>query len=60
MLVNETVQKFGRIDIVINNAGCYEKSGAEEPESMDTYDFVMAVNLRRYIFGRIVLKQLAV
>ncbi|KAI6239025.1 hypothetical protein M3Y99_00634800 [Aphelenchoides fujianensis] len=45
-LIDETIEKFGRIDILINNAGCYEKAGAEEPESMDTFDFVMAVNLR--------------
>ncbi|KAI6220913.1 Dehydrogenase [Aphelenchoides fujianensis] len=45
-LIDETVKKFGQIDILINNAGCYEKAGAEEPESMDTFDFVMAVNLR--------------
>lgn len=47
LLVDETVKKWGRLDIVINNAGCYERTGAEEPESMDTYDYVMAVNLRR-------------
>jgi len=45
-LVDETVKKFGRIDIVINNAGCYEKSGSIDPEGIDVYDFVMAVNLR--------------
>ncbi|KAI6183595.1 hypothetical protein M3Y97_00505400 [Aphelenchoides bicaudatus] len=45
-LVSETVQKFGRIDVIVNNAGCYEKSGETDPESMATYDFVMDVNLR--------------
>ncbi|KAI6180754.1 hypothetical protein M3Y98_00755200 [Aphelenchoides besseyi] len=55
-LIDETVEKFGQIDFVINNAGCYEKSGAEEPESIDTYDYVMAVNLR----SPILLTKLAV
>jgi NAD(P)-dependent dehydrogenase (short-subunit alcohol dehydrogenase family) len=50
-LIEETVQKWGRLDILINNAGCYEKSGAEEPESMDTYDYVMAVNVRRCVLN---------
>lgn len=48
-LVNETVDKFGQIDIVVNNAGCYEKSGEVDPESLATYDYVMAVNLRRFV-----------
>jgi len=45
-LVNETVKKFGRIDIVVNNAGVYEKPGHSDFFSMESYDYIFDVNLK--------------
>lgn len=44
-IVNETVDKFGRIDVLINNVGIIEK-GSIEATSVEQYDRVMAVNVR--------------
>uniref|UniRef100_A0AC34RG45 Uncharacterized protein n=1 Tax=Panagrolaimus sp. JU765 TaxID=591449 RepID=A0AC34RG45_9BILA len=44
-LIEETVEKFGRIDVLINNAGLGKKDGVDY-HSMDNFDYVMGVNLR--------------
>jgi len=44
-LVDATVKKFGRLDILINNAAIWE-SGTIETTSLEQYDRVMAVNVR--------------
>ena len=44
-LINETVAKFGKIDVLVNNAGISNSSGAD-PNSIENFDQVMAVNLR--------------
>lgn len=43
-IVEETVSKYGKIDILINNAGINSVSGAHT--SAETYDRVMTTNLR--------------
>lgn len=43
-IVEETVSKHGKIDILINNAGINSISGA--PASAEAYDRIMATNLR--------------
>jgi len=44
-LVDATIKKFGRLDILINNAG-YAELGSIEATSLEQYDRVMAVNVR--------------
>jgi 3-oxoacyl-[acyl-carrier protein] reductase len=49
-LVQETVERFGRIDILVNNAAVYERAnlwrGPLEELPLDEWDRLMAVNLR--------------
>lgn len=45
-LVEHTINKFERIDIVFNNAGQYIKAGIEDPNFIGQLDAQLAVNLR--------------
>ena len=45
-LINKTVEKFGRIDVLINNAGLMQKEGLEDYRSLENFDYVFDVNLR--------------
>ncbi|EDV94831.1 3-oxoacyl-[acyl-carrier-protein] reductase FabG [Drosophila grimshawi] len=42
---HETIQKFGKLDVLVNNAGIIE-TGSIENTSLDQYDRVMNTNLR--------------
>jgi len=44
-LVDTTIAKFGRLDVLVNNAGNFE-FGSIESTSMEQYDRVMSVNVR--------------
>uniref|UniRef100_A0AC35G2C7 Uncharacterized protein n=1 Tax=Panagrolaimus sp. PS1159 TaxID=55785 RepID=A0AC35G2C7_9BILA len=49
-LVSKTLEKFGKIDVLINNAGI--GSGKGETEStIENFDEVMAVNLRALVLA---------
>ncbi|KAH7715824.1 3-oxoacyl-acyl-carrier-protein reductase [Aphelenchoides avenae] len=50
-LMEKTVEKFGRIDILINNAGIMKPPGCdmEKALSMECYDYVFAVNVRSVV-----------
>jgi NAD(P)-dependent dehydrogenase (short-subunit alcohol dehydrogenase family) len=44
-VLDETIKKFGKLDVLINNAGIIE-TGTIENTSMEQYDRVMATNIR--------------
>jgi glucose 1-dehydrogenase len=50
MLVDKAVSTFGRVDIMVNNAGVETRSSILDT-SEDQYDRVMAVNLKSAFFG---------
>ncbi|CAH2051680.1 unnamed protein product, partial [Iphiclides podalirius] len=45
-IVEETVKKFGRMDVLINNAGILEKVDITGENFMEVYDRIINVNLR--------------
>ncbi len=57
-LVNTTIEKFGSLDILINNAGIQTESNSHEVQT-DEFDRVIAVNLRgAYLCARETIKHL--
>ena len=44
-LVDETVKKFGRIDVLVNNAGIADMAGVTEDKFMSVFTNVMDTNL---------------
>jgi NAD(P)-dependent dehydrogenase (short-subunit alcohol dehydrogenase family) len=47
-LINETIQRFGRLDVLVNNAGLYNPSTFSE-STMDIFDHLFDVNVRSLI-----------
>jgi NAD(P)-dependent dehydrogenase (short-subunit alcohol dehydrogenase family) len=47
-IVNEAIREFGKIDVLVNNAGLYDESTLIEG-SMDVYDKLFDVNVRSVI-----------
>ena len=57
-LVHATVAKFGRLDIMVNNAGVETRTSVLDT-SEDQYDKVLAINLKSAFFGtQIAAKQM--
>lgn len=46
-LINETIKKFGRLDVLFNNAGV-SSDPTLEPNSLEQFQFVLDVNLKRW------------
>ncbi len=44
-IIDETIAHFGRLDVLVNNAGVGAKSSIEST-SMEPYDYIMTTNLR--------------
>jgi glucose 1-dehydrogenase len=58
MLVDQAVGKFGRLDIMVNNAGVETRTSVLDT-SEDQYERVMAINLKSAFFGtQIAAKQM--
>jgi NAD(P)-dependent dehydrogenase (short-subunit alcohol dehydrogenase family) len=49
--VDAAIARFGRLDIVVNNAGISGYHGPVQDESEEEWDEVLAVNLRGVFFG---------
>lgn len=45
IIINKTLEKFGKIDVLVNNAGVLEV-GSIETTSVEQYDRVMNTNMR--------------
>jgi glucose 1-dehydrogenase len=56
MLVDEAVSTFGRVDIMVNNAGIETRSSILDTTE-DQYDRVMAINLKSAFFGTQIVAQ---
>ena len=50
MLVDKAVEKFGRLDIMVNNAGVETRTNVLETTEAQ-YEFVLNVNLKSAVFG---------
>jgi NAD(P)-dependent dehydrogenase (short-subunit alcohol dehydrogenase family) len=50
-LVSETVEHFGRLDIMVNNAGVLDGYATCLDTSTELFDTVLAINLRGTFFG---------
>jgi NAD(P)-dependent dehydrogenase (short-subunit alcohol dehydrogenase family) len=49
--IDETVETFGRLDVMVNNAGVFPGSQPIETVSEDEYDRLLAINLKGVYFG---------
>jgi NAD(P)-dependent dehydrogenase (short-subunit alcohol dehydrogenase family) len=57
-VVDATLERFGRIDVLIANAGIWRGSGAKDAldKSLEDYDALIGTNLKGvYMFGRAVI-----
>lgn len=48
-IITETIQKFGKLDILINNAGIFRLNEETTLGSLEIYDKIMSVNVRSVI-----------
>uniref|UniRef100_A0AC35TL83 Oxidoreductase n=1 Tax=Rhabditophanes sp. KR3021 TaxID=114890 RepID=A0AC35TL83_9BILA len=48
-VVNETIKKFGKIDILLNNAGVVSNPDCNNLQHIQTYDYVFSINVRGVI-----------
>lgn len=56
-LVEEVVKKYGKIDVLINNAGVYKSFAFEQIDMEKEYEEVFTINVRSYIYlSKLVLK----
>ncbi|XP_046964405.1 uncharacterized oxidoreductase SSP0419-like [Vanessa cardui] len=50
-IVDETIKKFGQLDVLVNNAGFSNLSGSLlEGDMMKSYDSIMSVNVRAVVY----------
>ncbi|XP_048486632.1 3-oxoacyl-[acyl-carrier-protein] reductase [Plutella xylostella] len=48
-LVDKTVEKYGRIDVLINNAGFGSETPFEDPNAVKVFDDIISLNLRAVV-----------
>nr|XP_021190171.2 uncharacterized oxidoreductase TM_0325 [Helicoverpa armigera] len=49
-IVATTVERFGKIDVLVNSAGIVGKANIWDPNAMEVYDKTMATNLRSVVY----------
>lgn len=48
-IITKTVEKFGKLDVLVNNAGILKNASLASPDVMQTYDDVLRINLRAVV-----------
>ena len=48
--IKATLNSFGKLDVIVNNAGVSHRNGVEET-TLDAWDWVMAVNVKGVFLG---------
>ncbi|KAL0868362.1 hypothetical protein ABMA27_007881 [Loxostege sticticalis] len=49
-IVNETVKQFGKLDVLINNAGVGRDTEITDANALEVFDYVMNTNLRSAVY----------
>ncbi|KAI1302393.1 Glucose 1-dehydrogenase [Halotydeus destructor] len=49
-IINETIAKFGRLDVLVNNAGVYTRAKLSTPNLMSIFDDIYATDLRAVLY----------
>lgn len=49
-ILNDTIKNFGKLDVLINNAGIAGRSGITDTQAMQVFDQTMATNLRSIVY----------
>ncbi|XP_026740481.1 uncharacterized protein LOC113502928 [Trichoplusia ni] len=49
-IVQKTIDEFGKLDVLINNAGITHLAGLQSTNIMESYDMVMNTNLRATVY----------
>ena len=45
-LVGQTVERYGRIDVLVNNAAVFQTQSSETPSALTEFDKIISINLR--------------
>uniref|UniRef100_A0A915DQZ0 Uncharacterized protein n=1 Tax=Ditylenchus dipsaci TaxID=166011 RepID=A0A915DQZ0_9BILA len=48
-IILQAVSKFGKIDVLVNNAGASSKPNEKDPDSLENLDFLFKVNFRSVV-----------
>ncbi|EOL45857.1 SDR family NAD(P)-dependent oxidoreductase [Enterococcus caccae] len=58
-LVKEVIKLYGKIDVLVNNAGIYKSFAFEQIDMVKEYEEVFTVNVRSYVYlSKLVLKHM--
>lgn len=49
-IIDETIEKFGKLDVLVNNAGMFEAKDVTNEDFIESYDRVMNINLRAQVY----------
>lgn len=49
-IVNSTIERFGKLDVLVNNAGCLSLDGILTKNAIESFDKIIATNLRSAVY----------